>query len=166
MEKEEIICGENCGCTETTENKCQVNCKCGEKIKDLKLKVEDTTDKYLRSVAELENYKKRVQKEKEDIKNSTKISILSSLLDIDNDLNISIKSIKDKDTRKGIELIMSKLDSYLKSNNIESIQTDIYDSDLHEVISINNNGTKIVDVIGKGYLLNGKPIRYPKVILG
>jgi len=59
------------------------------------------------------------------------------------------------------------MDKFLKSHGIESIQTDKYDSDIHEVISIiNPNGTNIIDVISKGYSLNGKPFRYPKVILG
>ena len=163
---EEKNCGENCECHTEEKTTCSGNCRCGEKISDLKFKLDDITDKYLRSCAELENYKKRTQKEKEDIKNTTKVSILSSVLDIDNDLHLSIRSIKDVESKKGLGLIISKLDTFLKSHNIESIQTDHYDSDIHEVISVNNNGTKIVDVIGKGYLLNGKPIRYPKVILG
>jgi molecular chaperone GrpE (heat shock protein) len=64
-------------------------------------------------------------------------------------------------------LILSKLDTFLKSQGIENIQTDEYDEDLHEVISvIPSDEVKVFDVVSKGYTLNGKPFRYPKIILG
>lgn len=120
-------------------------------------------DKYLRLYAEFENYKKRVQKEKEEIKISTKVSTLSSILDIDNDLHIASKQVKSE----GLDLILSKLESFLRSQGIETVQTETYDPDIHEVISIVPTGeeNKIVDVVNKGYKFNDKIIRYPKVIL-
>ena len=66
-----------------------------------------------------------------------------------------------------MKLIVNKLESFLKSQGIETIQTETYDDELHEVISIMEIGeSKIIDVVGKGYSLNGKPFRYPKIILG
>jgi molecular chaperone GrpE len=124
-------------------------------------------DKFVRLYAEFENYKRRVQKEKEDIKNNTKVSMISPILDLDSDINIAIKNIKDEESRKGIELISSKLEKFLNSQGIETIQTETYDSDLHEVISVMEIGeNKIIDVVTKGYTLNGKPFRFPKIILG
>lgn len=123
----------------------------------------EMNNQYLRLLADFDNYKKRINKEKEEIKLNTKIQMLSSILDIDSDLAIAKKSIKDE----GLNLILSKLDSFLKSQGVESIQTESYDSELHEVISIMEIGEeKIVDVISKGYTINGKPFRYPKIILG
>ena len=56
---------------------------------------------------------------------------------------------------------------YLKNQGIEIIQTETYDEDLHEVISILPIGEKkVVDVVSKGYTIDGKPFRYPKIILG
>jgi molecular chaperone GrpE len=165
------VCGDNCACK--TEKKVESNstskkkCSCKETISNLKLKLSELDDKYLRSVADFENYKKRVQKEKEEIKDNTKISLIYSILDMDNDLNLAIKNIKDDESKKGVELIISKMEKFLKSHNIESIQTDNYDPDLHEVISVLTPGSnKIIDVINKGYTLNEKPFKYPKVILG
>ena len=61
----------------------------------------------------------------------------------------------------------NKNETFLKSHKIEIIQTETYDSDLHEVISILPIGeSKIIDVVSKGYTLDGKPFRYPKIILG
>lgn len=124
-------------------------------------------EKYLRTLADLENFKKRSQKEKEDVRNSTKASMISSILDLDNDLSIAVKQIKDQESKKGVELILSKLDSFLKSQGIEVMSTDKYDPDTHEVISILPIGEeKIVDVVSKGYMIGGKPFRFPKIILG
>ena len=56
----------------------------------------------------------------------------------------------------------------MKKQGIEYVQDSKYDPDLHEVISMVGDGQgdpKIIDVISRGYLLNGKIIRYPKVIL-
>lgn len=127
----------------------------------------ELNDKYLRLLAEFENFKKRTQKEKEEIKNSTKAQMLSSVLDLDSDLAIAQKNTQDE----GIKLILSKIDKFLQSQGIEAIQTETYDADLHEVISIidvksNKSESTIVDVVSKGYMLNGKPFRYPKIILG
>ena len=67
----------------------------------------------------------------------------------------------------GVKLIAQKLETFLKSNNIEVIQTEKYDDELHEVIQVMEIGeSKIIDVVSKGYSLNGKPFRFPKIILG
>ena len=122
-------------------------------------------EKYLRLLAEFDNFKKRVYKEKEDIRINTKTQMLSSILDMDSDLAIAKKNIKEEN--EGLNLILSKFETFLKSQDIETIQTDKYDSELHEVISVLEIGEeKIVDVISKGYTIGGKPFRYPKIILG
>lgn len=132
----------------------------------LEEQLQDANDKYLRIYAEFDNYRKRVVKEKEDLVLNTKTKMLSAVLDIDNDISIALKSISDKD-KEGIELILKKLESFLKSHGVESIQTEQYDSNLHEVISVLEIGEdKIIDVITKGYSVNGKTVRFPKIILG
>jgi molecular chaperone GrpE len=151
---------ENTNTEETIENTM-------DPIEDLKLKLSESEDKYVRLFAEFDNYKKRVQKEKEDIKNNTKISMITSILDMDNDISIAVKNIKDDVTREGVELIGQKLERFLKSQGIESIQTETYDDELHEVISVVPTGkNEVIDVVSKGYMLNGKPFRHPKIVIG
>jgi molecular chaperone GrpE (heat shock protein) len=88
---------------------------------------------------------------------------LSTILDLDNDLYIAKKNMQDSE---GLNIILNKVHTALKSQGIEEIQTDEYDSDLHEVISIIETGeSKIIDIVSKGYKFNGKPFRYPKIIL-
>lgn len=124
-------------------------------------------DRYLALMAEFDNYKKRVIKEKQDISDNTKVKMLTSILDMDSDISIAIKSIKNEEAKEGLNLIASKVESFLKSQGIDAIQTENYDEELHEVISVMEIGeSKIIDVINKGYTLNGKPFRYPKIILG
>jgi len=137
-----------------------------QESQDLSIKLTEAEDKYVRLYAEFDNYKRRVSKEKEEIKNNTKVNMITSILDMDNDLSIAIKNIKDESTREGVMLIAQKLDAFLKSHGIESIQTETYDEDLHEVISVVETGeSKILDVIGKRYMLNGKAFRHPKIVL-
>ena len=121
-------------------------------------------DSYMRLYAEFDNYKKRTSKEKEDLISNTKVKMLQSILDMDNDLHFALKNSPDD---SGIKLIAQKIETFLKSQGIETIQTENYDEDLHEVISVLEVGeSKIIDVASKGYILNGKPFRYPKIVLG
>ena len=133
----------------------------------LEKQLEEANSKYLLLYADFENYKKRAAREKEEIRNSVKAKMLSSIMDMDSDISIALKNIKDDAAREGVELIAGKVEKFLKSQGIEPIQTDEYDSDLHEVVTVLPIGEKkIVDVISKGYSIDGKPFRYPKIILG
>lgn len=133
----------------------------------LETKLKEAEDKYMLLYADFENYKKRVIKEKEELRNNTKVSMITSILDMDNDIALALKNIKDDSAREGVELISNKVVTFLKTQGIEPIQTETYDEDLHEVISIMEIGeSKIIDVVSKGYTLNDKPFRYPKIILG
>jgi len=126
----------------------------------------EKSNSYMRLAADFDNFKKRVSKEKEDLVSNTKVKMLTSILDMDNDISIAMKNLSD-DSKEGMELIASKLTKFLSSHGIEEIQTDEYDSELHEVISLVDVGeAKVVDVISKGYTLNGLPFRYPKIVLG
>lgn len=137
-----------------------------EEVQEITLeqKLQESEDKYLRLYADFENYRRRVQKEKEDLSLSIKTKMISSILDMDNDISIALKSMDKVDD--GVLLIAQKLESFLKSQGIEAIQTENYDEDLHEVISVVETGEKkILDVVSKGYSINGNPFRYPKIIL-
>jgi molecular chaperone GrpE len=137
--------------------------------KDLVEKLAEAEDKYVRLYAEFENYKRRVQKDKEEIRFNTKVNMVSSILDMDNDVAIAIKNIKDESAKEGVQLIAQKLENFLKSQGIETIQTETYDDELHEVISVIPTGkpgvVDVVDVVSKGYSLNGKPFRHPKIVI-
>ena len=136
-------------------------------IDELNKKLEEANNKYMLLYADFENYKKRIQKDKDELKNNTKVSMITSILDMDNDISLAIKNIKDQSAKEGVQLIANKVETFLKNQGIEIIQTETYDEDLHEVISILPIGEKkVIDVVSKGYTIDGKPFRYPKIILG
>lgn len=118
--------------------------------------------------ADFDNYKKRVNKEKEELKNKTKIETLEGIIELDNDIDIALKNTK-QNQDKGLLLIKNKVDKFLEKQGIEKIQTNTYDPDLHEVISLmpseKDKDGEILNVLSNGYMLNGKPIKYPKIIL-
>jgi molecular chaperone GrpE len=98
----------------------------------LEEQLKEEKGKYMLLYADFENYKKRVQRDKDELKNNTKVSMITSILDMDNDISLAIKNIKDDSAREGVELIASKIQSFLKNHGIEPIQTETYDEDLHE----------------------------------
>lgn len=126
----------------------------------------DWQDAYLRLYADFDNFKKRYNKEKLEIESNTKLETLSSVLEIDNDLNLSLKFLKDENSINAVKIIIDKLSKFLKSHNIEEVQTSEYDEDIHEVVSVIESDKKgIVDVVSKGYKMNNKIVKYPKIIL-
>lgn len=128
--------------------------------------LKEKDDKYLRLFADFENYKRRSFKDKQDIVQSTKTNMLSSILDMDSDISIAMGSVTDE-VREGFSIIFKKMENFLKSQNIEVIQTESYDDEIHDVVGINNsNNDNIFAVVSKGYKMDGKIIRHPKVILG
>ncbi len=122
-------------------------------------------EKHIRLLAEFDNYKKRLNKEKESIKQDTKISMLNSILDIDSELEIAINSVTDEQ-KYSLLMIISKIKKFLEKQNIVEINSE-YDENIHEVISIvPSEEVRIINTISKGYMLGDIIIRYPKIILG
>jgi molecular chaperone GrpE len=134
--------------------------------KEIQKEEPDWKDSYLRLLADFDNFKKRNIKEKEEIKLKAKLDTLSSVLELDNDLHLAQKVIKDSKSLEAVKIITDKLSSFLKSKGFEEVQTERYDEDLHEVISVLETGKEgIVDVVAKGWKLNGQIVKYPKVII-
>lgn len=130
--------------------------------------ISDLEGKYLRLMADLDNFKKRSAREKSEISDKTKIDMLSAIIEVDNDLSIAFKSISDESSKEGINLMIGKISLFLKQQGVKEIQTKVYDDDLHEVISLVDVGgesKKIVEVISKGYQMGNTIIKYPKIIL-
>ena len=131
-------------------------------VEDQQIDTTDWKDMYLRLSADMDNLRKRIFKEKEELVIKTKTSMIEPLLDIDSEIAIAAKHSNDE----GIKLIVSKLEKFLSSQGIETIQTTTYDENLHEVISVVEFEDKgILDVASKGYKIGDKIIRYPKIIL-
>ena len=140
-------------------------------------KIATLEDKYLRQVAEFDNYRKRTMKEKAElIKNGgerTIESILPVLDDFERALNTMEKNENAAEIRVGVELIYNKFVTILKQNGLQKIETEgaDFDTDFHEAIAMVPTPDaslkgKVLDCIQTGYILNDKVIRHAKVAVG
>lgn len=144
-----------------------------KQLEDLKLELEESERKYLLLYADFENYKKRTLKEREELKQSVKAETLSSIMEIDNEISIAFKMESNSIIKESLNIFINKLSNFLKSNGVEEVQTDEYDPSVHDVIhviedekSVNEQSMPIIiDVASKGYKLNDKIIKYPKIII-
>jgi len=136
---------------------------------DSKEEINKLNDKYLRLYSEFDNYRKRVEKEKTDLIRYASSNIIIDVLPILDDLNRSLST----DYDEGIELIYNKFLNILNNKGIEKIKSlnESFNTDFHE--AVNNKivfdselDGKIIEEVEEGYTLNGKVIRYSKVIVG
>ena len=145
-----------------------------KKIEELKNQVNEGNEKYLRLLAEWENYRKRTLKEKTASVNYGKESIISKILPILDDFERGLKANEKKDTGSGFQLIIQKLFDVLQKEGLIKISVnsgDQFDVNQHEAISqipIKKPELKgkIVEEIECGYTFNEKIIRFNKVVIG
>ncbi len=134
-------------------------------------------DKYLRQVAEFDNYRKRTMKEKAElIKNGGERaieSILPVLDDFERALSNMAKDENASEILTGVELIYNKFVGILKQNGLQKIETEgaEFNTDYHEAIAMVPTPNeelkgKVLDCVQAGYILNDKVIRHAKVAVG
>jgi molecular chaperone GrpE len=147
------------------------------KIDELTSEVEKEKDQFLRLFAEFENYKKRTSKERLELYKTASQEVVTALLAVVDDFEralVEMKKSEKQDQLQGIELIYNKLIDTLQNQGLSKMevgQGDNFDAELHEAITQipapeDKLKGKIVDVVGTGYKLGEKIIRYPKVVVG
>jgi molecular chaperone GrpE len=150
-----------------------------EMIRQLQLKCDDLNDKYLRLYSEFDNYRKRTQKERIELSRTASEDIILSLLpvmdDIERALVSTLKSSEGMEVvpKEGLQLIYQKFKSLLSQKGLEVIPAigESFDVDFHDALTnipapSEDMKGKVVDEVEKGYKLNGKVIRYSKVVVG
>lgn len=143
----------------------------------LKADLVDQKDKYLRLMAEFENFRRRTAKERIDLIQTASKEVIVSLLDVLDDCDRAEKQLKTSDDialqKEGIQLVFNKVRSTLQAKGVvamESVHQD-FDVEKHEAITEvpapnEELKGKVLDEISKGYLLNDKIIRFAKVVVG
>ena len=146
-------------------------------IEKLEAALEEQKDKYLRLMAEFDNFRRRTAKERLELIQTAGKDVIVSLLDVLDDCDRAEKQLLTSDDialqKEGILLVFNKLRSTLNNKGVkamESIQTD-FDVEKHEAITeipapAENLKGKVVDEVVKGYYLNDKLIRFAKVVVG
>jgi molecular chaperone GrpE len=131
-------------------------------------------DKYLRAIADLDNYKKRATKEKADIIKYGKEEVIKDILPFVDSLDRAIEHADSSDVqafKEGIKLIQEQLLSCLKKHGVEKIDSIglDFDPNFHEAMmqveSAEHAENKVVNEVQKGYLLNGRLLRPSKVCI-
>ncbi|MGC8710272.1 MAG: nucleotide exchange factor GrpE [Candidatus Micrarchaeia archaeon] len=132
----------------------------------------DLKERHLRLAAEFDNYKKRAVKEFENSKTFGKIELIKRLLPVLDEFELALSIEKDEKnggTRKGIEMIYSNLVDALKAEGLSIIDTSgSYDPYKHEIVITRESKEKegkILEVVRKGYMLNGILVRPASVIV-
>jgi len=139
--------------------------------------IEQLKDKYLRSVAEFDNYRKRTLKEKADLILNGGEKSVQAILPVIDDMERAIDNGQKTDDpqvlREGMELIYHKMMKAIESLGVKAIETDgaDFDTDVHEAVAMvpgmgDDKKGKVIDCLQKGYKLNDKVIRHAKVAVG
>ena len=134
-------------------------------------------DKYLRQVAEFDNYRKRTIKEKAEIIKNGGERVMESILPVLDDFERAMTNMaKDENAAEiltGVELIYNKFTGILKQNGLQKIETEgaDFNTDFHEAIALvptpdESLKGKVLDCVQAGYTLNDKVIRHAKVAVG
>lgn len=166
---------------ETIEATSQEGTETIQKSQDELFKVKEElasiNDKYLRLVAEYDNFRKRTMKEKADLIQSGGERALSDLLPVVDDIELALKNIREASDvsalREGVELICSKFSDYLQRHGVEEIEAigQPFDDEKEQAIAMIPAPTEeqkgiVIDCTKKGYTLHGKVIRFADVVVG
>ena len=151
--------------------------KLQKELNEANEKISTLEDKYLRQVAEFDNYRKRTIKEKAEIIKNGGERVIESILPVLDDFERAMSNMaKDENAAEiltGVELIYNKFTGILKQNGLQKIETEgaDFNTDFHEAIALiptpdENLKGKVLDCVQPGYTLNEKVIRHAKVAVG
>lgn len=139
--------------------------------------IAELKDKYLRSVAEFDNYRKRTMKEKAELIVNGAEKAVSAILPVMDDMERALATAeKTEDVealKEGMKLIFQKFEKCLKGLGVNKIDTKDadFDTDFHEAVAMvpgmgDDKKGKVLDCVQTGYTLNDKVIRHAKVAVG
>lgn len=147
------------------------------RIEELERKLAKEKDDYIRLMAEFDNYRRRTSQEKLDLVAVASLDTIKGLLPVLDDCERALDVLNDSTdseaAKEGTNLIYSKLFGFLQSKGLAVIEAKDrpFDTDLHEAVAQfpvpeEDMKGKVFDVVQRGYTLNGKVIRFAKVVVG
>lgn len=134
-----------------------------------KEQITELTDSLQHLQAEFENYKKRIDKEKEDFIRYSKADMINKILPVLDSFEIALKNSKDSEKfLKGMEMIFAQLYSTVEAEGLRPIKADgqKFDPFKHEVLMSEETYQEegiILEELQKGYMLNDRVLRHSKV---
>ena len=148
-----------------------------QQLNDARAAVEKEKKEYLFLMADFDNFRKRVVKEKAEILRNGAEKVLAGLLPIVDDFERGLEATAGTDNaegvREGMELIYNKLVKYLADNGVKPMESTgaDFDADMHDAIATvpaasDEQKGKVLDTVQKGYMINDKVLRHAKVAVG
>ena len=157
---------------EKEQNKEEVKSDNNDALQTKQIELDELNDRYKRVFAEFENYKKRTQKEKDNLYNSILGDIILNMLPLIDNLNMAVNAeCKDDNYKKGVELVQKQFNDFLSKHNVEEIPAlgEIFDPSVHEAVSSVQDSEKqtqeIVQEYRKGYKIGSKVLRHSMVVV-
>jgi len=161
--------------TEESVNPDNINSE--NKDDEWQLKFAEMNDRYLRLYSEFDNYRKRSARERVEFSKTAASDTFTAILPVLDDFDRAAKAMENADdiavVKEGMQLIYHKFRNILISKGLEEMnaQGETFDADFHEAITSipspdDTMKGKVVDELEKGYSLNGKVIRFAKVVVG
>jgi molecular chaperone GrpE len=145
-------------------------------LEEEKAKFAELNDKYLRLFSEFDNFRKRTAKEKLDLTVTASENVIKDILPVLDDFERALQNMEKNGNEsdiQGVTLIYNKLKDTLKKKGLEEIEAmnAEFNTDEHEALTMipapeEDKKGKVLDVIQKGYKLNGKVIRFARVVVG
>ncbi len=163
--------------SENTEKKQEEDDSLEAQLAKAQAQVEEYKDKYLRQLAEFDNYRRRVIKEKADLIKNGGEKVISAILPILDDFDRANETLGKMGEgasaeKKGVELIIEKFVKILKQQGLEKMDVvgKPFDVDFHEAVAMvpgqpDELKGKVIDCVLAGYMLNDKVIRHAKVAI-
>ena len=165
------------------QSKKQKNKKEDKKSEELKKQLDELSDKlakekddYMRLMAEFETFRRRSSEERLNLIASAAADTIKGLLPVLDDCERAMAMLEqssDEAAKEGTALIFNKLTEYLKTRGLERIEAkgETFNTDFHEAVTqfpapSEELKGKVIDVVLTGYTLNGKILRYAKVVVG
>jgi molecular chaperone GrpE len=150
---------------------------CGDETESYKQQIADAQDKYLRLYSEFDNYRKRTIRERAEMLQTASSGLMTQLLPVLDDFERALSSMENaadiSAVKEGVVLIHNKFRKILEQKGLEEMKPvgEPFCTDFHEAITSipaddDSMKGKVIDVIEKGYLLNGKVIRFARVAVG
>lgn len=139
-----------------------------KEIKKLKNDVKEKDDKLLRSIADFQNYHKRIEKELKSKENETKKKYLAELMDL---VELLKKAYEDNNPKEGLKLMINNIENFFAKENIKYINCvgSKFDHNLHHAVTTvekeDCEDETIVEEVKKGYMINDKLLRPSQVIV-
>ena len=150
--------------------------ECRKKAEDMESRCKDAKDDYLRLMAEFETFRRRSAEDRLNLVGSASADTIKGLLPVLDDIERAMAMLaesSDEAAKQGTDLIYNKLMAYLKTKGLSIIEAkgEKFDVDFHEAVAqfpVQDEAQKgmVIDVTQTGYLLNGKVLRYAKVVVG